>query len=237
MGSTGDNISASSASWTFSGPVATTFDDHVSKSVPGYSLGHQLICIYSDFFVSLPSKRIYDIGSSTGQLISILDNRHRDHNLEFVGIEPVQEMINQSQTNHCFRDNVSFLSGEIQDLTLEKSSIIISYYTLQFISPAYRQYIIQKIYDSLEWGGAFFFFEKVRGSDARFQDLTTQAYHEFKLEQGYSPEQIFNKSRSLKGVLEPYSVSANQDFLSRAGFHDFECIFKMYSFHGWLAIK
>ena len=109
MGSTGDNISASSASWTFSGPVATTFDDHVSKSVPGYSLGHQLICIYSDFFVSLPSKRIYDIGSSTGQLISILDNRHRDHNLEFVGIEPVQEMINQSQTNHCFRDNVSFL--------------------------------------------------------------------------------------------------------------------------------
>ena len=41
--------------------------------------------------------------------------------------------------------------------------------------------------------------EKVRGPDARFQDILNQAYIEFKLSQGFSESQIINKSKSLKG--------------------------------------
>ena len=85
-------------------------------------------------------------------------------------------------------------------------------------------------------GGGFFLFEKVRSPDARFQDYATQTYHEFKLNNGYSMSEIVNKSRSLKGILEPFTLEANQDFMKRAGFKDID-YFQSICFTGWLAIK
>ena len=65
----GDFINNDLSSWSFEDNVPTNFDKHVSRSVPGYQEGHELISLYSDFFINLPSKRVYDIGSSTGSLI------------------------------------------------------------------------------------------------------------------------------------------------------------------------
>ena len=110
-------------------------------------------------------------------------------------------------------------------------------YTIQFISPKKRQFLINKIFDGLNWGGAFFFIEKVRGSDARFQDILNQIYTEYKLSKGYTPGEIINKSRSLKGILEPFSTKGNIDLLKRAGFKDIISIFKYACFEGFLAIK
>ena len=80
-------------------------------------------------------------------------------------------------------------------------------------------------------------FEYVRGREARFQDLSVALYNEFKLSNRYSPSQIFNKTRSLKGVLEPFSTKGNCELLDRAGFKDYMNIFKYVCFSGFLAIK
>ena len=79
--------------------------------------------------------------------------------------------------------------------------------------------------------------EKVRGPDARFQDIFNQTYMEYKLSKGYTPDQILNKSRSLKSVLEPFSTKGNLDLLKRAGFKDIVTVFKYSCFEGYLAIK
>ena len=79
--------------------------------------------------------------------------------------------------------------------------------------------------------------EKVRGPDARFQDILNQVYIEFKLSQGFSESQIINKSKSLKGILEPFSTKGNLDLLKRAGFKDVLTVFKYACFEGFLAIK
>ena len=112
-----------------------------------------------------------------------------------------------------------------------------AYYTIQFIKPRFRQDLINAIYEKLNWGGGFFFFEKVRGSDARFQDMLNSIYLEYKKEIGYSNEEIINKMMSLKGVLEPYTSNENYNFLVRAGFKDICVIFKNLCFEGVLAIK
>ena len=59
----GDSINAGNASWTFSGEVVNTFEDHISKSVPFYNQGHDLICQLSDFFI-----RLIHIATSLGLL-------------------------------------------------------------------------------------------------------------------------------------------------------------------------
>ena len=97
--------------------------------------------------------------------------------------------------------------------------------------------IINKIYKSLNWGGAFIIFEKTRGSDARFQDIFTTLYADYKLQQGYSPSEIIGKTRSLKGVLEPFSSQGNLDMLRRAGFKDIITVMKYLGFEGCLCIK
>ena len=60
---------------------------------------------------------------------------------------------------------------------------------------------------------------------------------DYKLDQGFSAGEIINKSRSLKGIMEPFSTNGNIQLLKRAGFKDIVTIFKFTSFEGILAIK
>ena len=100
-----------------------------------------------------------------------------------------------------------------------------------------KNFLPNNIYESLNWGGAFLLFEKIRGADARFQDIYSSIYQDFKVLQGYSDEEILTKQRSLKGVLEPFSNQGNIGLLKRAGFKDITTIFQWVCFQGYLCIK
>ena len=154
-----------------------------------------------------------------------------------MGIDVEKDMINFANKNSNKTKNTKFIKKDILNFKFKKSDLIISYYTTQFIKPRDRQKLFNKIYKSLNWGGAFVMFEKVRANDARFQDISTALYNEFKLQNKYSPSEIFNKTRSLKGILEPFSIKGNCDMLERAGFEDYLEIFKYICFSGFLAIK
>lgn len=237
---TGDSIVAGNANWVFSGEVAQHFDDHVSKSVPLYDAGHELICGVSDFFIGAGSVA-YELGCSTGTLSFRLAERNRAKTgARFVGIDIEAEMVAKANEKRAAKglDNVSFIADDIFQAELEPADLIVAYYTVQFVRPAVRQALIDKIYSSLNWGGCFVMFEKVRGPDARFQDMLTQMYtYDYKLSQGYNAEEIVSKARSLKGVLEPFSTQGNVDLLNRSGFKDVTTIMKYICFEGFVAIK
>ena len=126
---------------------------------------------------------------------------------------------------------------DISKFKLKKSDFIISYYTIQFIQPKKRQELLDKIYKSLNWGGALIFVEKVRSYDARTQDQMSNIYEEFKAQNGFTLKEIINKKKSLKGILEPFSSKANIDMLKRAGFIDISTVAKFVGFEFFLAIK
>ena len=235
MTDVGQNIDAKNAQWSFSGDVAKTFSEHVKLSVPLYSEGQELTANVSEFFISKNSV-IYDLGCSLGTLTSMLADRHISKSARVFGIDNEKDMINEAQKINK-RKNIKFFADDIVSMEFEKSNFISCYYTIQFIHPSVRQIVFEKIYDSLNWGGGFVLFEKVRSNDARFQDYITQLYNEFKLKQGFTPDNIISKSLSLKSVLEPFSTQGNIDMLKRAGFKDIITIQKYLSFEGFLAIK
>lgn len=236
MSDVGDKIKTSNANWRFNEDVVPGFDSHVSKSVPLYKEGHDLISKISDFFIS-DNSICYEIGCSTGSLLKILDERNSKTNVSFIGIDSEQAMANYAKEKCKSSSSISIINNDAVDFEFEKCDLIISYYTMQFIKPRYRQILIDKIYKSLNWGGAFILFEKVRAPDARFQDISTALYTDFKIENNYTPDEIINKTKSLKGVLEPFSSKANEDLLKRAGFEDFMTVMKYVCFQGFLAIK
>ena len=170
LNQTGDNIKANISSWSFHGDTAKTFEAHISKSVPGYEEGQALIASYSDFFINLTPKRIYDLGCSTGNLLEKIEARHPNKALKYIGIDEVPKMIEIAKKRK-FIDSTkfNFECKDILSLDFKEASIITSYYTLQFILPSVRQDLVNKIYNSLACGGAFFIFEKTRGSTVDFK--------------------------------------------------------------------
>jgi len=237
MKNTGDNIYSESGLWSFGGDTPSKFDDHVSKSVPLYEEGHQLICALSEFFVP-QNGNVLHIGSSTGVLTDKVANTLKSRNANIKGLEIENEMIKEAE-NRRYENEINFINEDINiyDMGENCHNLIISYYTIQFIHPSLRQNIINRIYQSLMWGGAFIMFEKVRGSDARFQDIFNSLYQDYKLTKGYTSDEIIAKQRSLKSILEPFSREGNIDMLKRAGFLDIESIMKYTCFEGFLAIK
>jgi len=232
----GDDLRAGNSAWNFKGSVAKNFQSHISRSIPNYSKGQELVTQVSDFFIKKDSI-CYELGCSTGALTNLLAKRHvLKKQVKFVGIDIEKDMIRQANKKKS-NSNIKFVCDDVAKYKLKKSDLIISYYTTQFIRLSDRQILFKKIFSSLKWGGAFILFEKVRARDARFQDMTAELYNEFKLDNGYSPTEIFSKARSLKGVLEPFSTKGNCELLDRAGFKDYMTIFKYICFTGFLAIK
>ncbi len=233
----GQKIAAENAGWTFGANVPDTFVDHIRLSVPLYDSGHDLICQLTDFFVKNDSV-VYEIGTSTGELIrKMAEHNARKSGARFIGMDVEPAMVKAAE-KHCAEvPAITILNADARHLDMEKADMIVSYYTMQFVPPRYRQELFDKIYANLNWGGAFVMFEKVRGPDARFQDIISQLYNDFKTRNGFSAEEIVEKSRSLKGVLEPFSTQGNLDLMARAGFKDVVSIQKYLCFEGFLAIK
>jgi tRNA (cmo5U34)-methyltransferase len=233
----GQNIETQRAGWRFDGSVADTFVDHVRQSVPLYDEGHDLVCQLSDFFVHDDSV-CYEVGASTGQLLRQLAERHASKpKVRWIGIDPIEPMIEKAR-EHCEGvDNIELVVDNALTFDYEKADLIVSYYCIQFIHPKHRQALFDRIYERLNWGGALILFEKVRGPDARFQDMMVSLYNDFKVRQGFDAGEILNKTSSLKGVLEPFSREGNLGLMQRAGFTDIATLMKYVCFEGFVAIK
>lgn len=236
MTNVGDEIEAGNANWSFGGAISEHFDQHINKSIPFYKTSHELGVSISDFFLGDGSV-CYDLGCSTGTLLTRLVNHHPEKRIQFIGIDIEPEMVGYAQSLCVEYSNVEVRCESLLDVELEKADLILVYYTMQFIKPKHRQQLFNRIYEALNWGGGFLLFEKVRSPDARFQDMMTTLYTDYKLNQGYSGQEIIAKNRSLKGVLEPFSTAGNLGLLERAGFVDITTVMKYLCFEGFLAIK
>lgn len=236
MDKVGSGILAENANWKFSGDVHENFDGHIEKSVPFYKECHELGVKIADFFLA-DGSLAYDLGCSTASFTVQLAERNKNKKVRIVGIDSIAEMAAAAAKKAARYPGVKIVHSDILDFEFEPCDFISSYYTIQFIRPANRQMVFNRIYSALNWGGGFLWLEKVRASDARFQDMMAQLYVDYKIEQGFDTNEIIGKSRSLKGVLEPFSTQGNLDLAKRAGFVDVMTVFKYMCWEGFLAIK
>lgn len=229
-------IKLENSGWNFSGNVPQNFDKHISKSIPLYKESHYIGLLISDFFIP-ENGFVCDLGCSTGTFISSLAERHSNKKFKINGYDEIKGMTQIAKKNCKKHSRIKIIKENILNIKLKNLNYITSFFTIQFIHPSKRQKLFNNIYNGLEWGGGFLFFEKVRAQDARFQDMANQIYTEIKINNGFSDSEIINKTRSLKGVMEPFSSTANVQLAKRSGFKDIMSVFKYINFEGFLAIK
>ncbi|WP_326830232.1 methyltransferase domain-containing protein [Streptosporangium sp. NBC_01810] len=230
----GDGIAARPGGWRFSGAAAHHFDEHAARSIPAYTLGHDLIVSLSDFFVR-PGGRVYDVGCSTGALTARLAARHPSATVVGVDVEP--DMTAVARLRLAEVAGAEVVDADAASYDFQRADLVVAYYTLQFTPVERRAALVARLAAAVRPGGALLVFEKTLAATARMQDLAAQAYAEHKLSGGYSPSEILAKAHSLRGVLTPLTSAQNVAMLHRAGLESVEVVHRHLLFEGYLAIR
>ena len=232
----GDKISMVTSGWSFD-HINKKFDKHILRSVPFYEEFHRISLKLSEFFIGEKTS-ILDIGCSTGTLLNDFSSKYpkKNYKIEFIGIDPVSSMIRAAKKKNKDK-RVKFITKSLLDTNFKNFDFITSVLTIQFIHPSQRQSAYKKIYHSLKRGGAFLVFEKIRAENSKFEDINTGIYFDFKRSNGFSEEEINQKTLSLRGKMECFTPSENVAFLKKAGFSKVSNVFKWFCFEGNLCIK
>lgn len=244
--------------WEFNEPVASVFDNMLQNSIPSYDRMRDLTYRLGRQFVT-PGTAIVDLGASLGRAIEPFCKEFGPYNYHHCADAPEDDhetgnhyslyeiapaMRERLMTNDVLGAAKAKLEYEsLVDVDTFRfdgqvnCSLILSVLTLQFTPIEHRQHILEKVYDSLEKGGAFILVEKVLGDDNFLDRLLVDTYYQMKGDNGYSQESIATKRKSLEGVLVPVKAAWNEELLRKSGFNRVECFYRDLNFAGWIAIK
>ncbi|MCC0705112.1 methyltransferase domain-containing protein [Clostridioides sp. ES-S-0049-02] len=218
--------------WKFNEAVAEQFDEHVRKSVYMYDDFQKNIIKMSKFFI-YNNSNVLDVGTSTGELLFGL---HDDNfNCNWIGIDTELAMVNKAKKK--LGDNFKIEVADILNYKMNNCSIITMMLVLQFIKNNEKQLAINNIYNALNKGGAFFFVDKIKTNISDINDLYNDIYYDFKIEKGFTFEEIINKNKSLRGVQKTITLEENIKLIKNAGFNKIDIFQKYNNFVGILAIK
>lgn len=228
-------------SWKFDDAVSRVFDSHVSKSVPLYDAGHDLVLRLSDYYMAENSV-CYEVGCSTGTLSLKLAQRHKEKNgVMVVGIDPSESMIDVAieKAIAAGSENLNFFCNDALCFDFGPSDFIVMYYVCQFIPPKNRLEMLKAAYKSLNPGGALILFEKIREDNSEHNECISQIYMDYKSDQGFESDEILSKTRSLKGVMKTFTRGMNSSLLEDAGFDpgNITPVMKYMQFEGYLIGK
>lgn len=220
----------------FDEEVAGVFDDMISRSIPGYE--NILELTLSTLSEYVDSGRITDIGCSTANLLIGLSKRLKDRDIELIGIDDSEYMIEVAAKKAAiYEADIKLLKLDAISQELPKSKAFVANFTLQFIRPIIREQLVQKIFDSLEDGGIFLFAEKLISEDKKLNKFLIDSYHDYKKNRGYSELEIMRKREALENVLVPYTQKENETLCKKAGFAYVETLYRWCNFALFVAIK
>jgi tRNA (cmo5U34)-methyltransferase len=223
----------------FDEAVVRVFPDMIQRSVPGYSAIISAIGLLAGRFAREHSV-CYDLGCSLGAATLSMRHQIDADNCRIIAVDNSSAMVTRFQEalqKDQAKIPVEILCADIREVAIEKASIVVLNFTLQFIPLEDRFDFLQKIYDGLLPGGILILSEKLKFDDDRQQELQTQMHHAFKKAQGYSELEISQKRSALENVLIPETFSRHQCRLQQVGFSSAEVWFQYFNFASMIALK
>jgi len=225
--------------FVFDDKVASVFEDMISRSVPGYATVIAMTRVIAAEYATA-SSNCYDLGCSLGA--STLAMRHgiQTENCRIISVDNSAAMVEKCKkiiTDDASTTPVEVILADILDIDIENASVAVMNFVLQFLSPARRDEMIQKIYDGMNDGGVFVLSEKITYPDETEEDFQVTMHHDFKRLHGYSDLEVSQKRKSLENVLIPDTLETHLQRLRDAGFKKSYVWFKCFNFVSLAAFK
>ncbi|MEE4638252.1 MAG: carboxy-S-adenosyl-L-methionine synthase CmoA [Wenzhouxiangella sp.] len=226
------------APFRFSESVVRVFPDMIERSVPGYRQLLELTPLMVRHAV-MPETRIYDLGCSLGAATLAARRAVQAPGVEILAVDNSPQMIARCR-QIVAEDNsivpVEVIEADLCSVPIEQASVVIMYFTLQFIEPAMRAELLGRIAAGLHPGGVLLLAEKLRFGD-REQAWMDEQHHAFKRAQGYSDLEIARKRQALENVLIADDRETHHRRLRAAGFDQVIDWFQCLNFACFVAIR
>jgi tRNA (cmo5U34)-methyltransferase len=220
----------------FNETVAGVFQDMISRSVPGYALLLRMIGLYASIFVQ-PGSRVYDLGCSLGEASLVIADQSAGIDRDIIAVDSSSAMIDKCRQHPDTAEDIEWRCADIRATNINNASMVVLNLTLQFLPPAERLALLQKIFNGLRPGGVLVLSEKVVFADASENQRMQQLYQGFKKTMGYSDLEISQKRNALENVLIADDEQQHQERLKTAGFGEIYQCFRGFNFVSYLAIK
>jgi len=230
---------ADTGDFVFDERVVRVFPDMIRRSVPGYTLVLQMIGLLAHRYVQADSQ-VYDLGCSLGAATLAMRQATGAAGVRFIGVDNSPAMIQRCRERLESLGGeaaVDWVLGDIRTVVVSNASMTVLNYTLQFVEPQQRQFVLQRIAAGTRPGGILVLSEKICFDDPAVQELQTNLHHEFKRAQGYSALEIARKRGALERVLQPDSDARHRQRLEEAGWQRAVCFFQACNFASYLAFR
>lgn len=218
---------------------AAAFDEHINSSIRGYTDLRSDACQFSQYFIQ-KNTRVVDIGCSSGEFLRSVRDFHakRFGSVRYTGYD-IEDGFSDSWKRHR-ASNVGFRKADVRTTAdaFKNTSVVFSLFTLQFLPEKDRLPLVKRIYEGLNEGGAFILSEKVQAKNARFQEMLTFIYYDFK-KRNFSEKDILDKERSIRDQMKLWSEYKIFEMLQAAGFRssNVQLFWRNHLFVGIVAFK
>lgn len=225
------------AGFAFDEKVAGVFDDMIRRSVPGYATILSAIGLLAERFAQ-PDSNLYDLGCSLGAATLAMRAKVNQPGARIVAVDSSAPMLERCRAHmeNTPGAPVEIIHADIRNVPIERASVVVLNFTLQFVPPDERLPLLARIRQGLLPGGVLILSEKLAFSDPRQEALFTDMHHAFKQAQGYSALEISQKRTALENVLIPETLEQHRDRLRQAGFSSAEVWFQYFNFASLIAL-
>lgn len=224
--------------------VTAVFSDMIRRSVPGYQELIALLGLFGRKYIS-DNSQIYDLGCSLGAASAAVIDRTDAKGCRLILVDNSEEMIKRCRENlqalttpiHSTQLHKEWRCSDIRNIEIERASLVLLNFTLQFIPPEDREEMLASIYKGMLPGGAVIVSEKIIFNDPQQQEILESLQQQFKRENGYSDLEIAQKRSALEQVLIPESREQHIERLQHCGFSQVNIWYQCLNFISIVAIK
>lgn len=223
----------------FSERVVRVFPDMIERSVPGY----RLLLDYTPIVVRRavrPNTNIYDLGCSLGAATLAARRAVQADGVAIVAVDdslPMVERCRELVAADNSRVPVDVVHADIRDVSVDNASLVLLFFTLQFLPIAARDALVARIHAGLVEGGVLLLAEKLAFASPRRQQWMDDHHADFKRAQGYSDLEIARKRQALEHVLVPDTRETHHARLEQAGFSEVHDWFQAFNFACIAAVR
>lgn len=177
--------------------VVSVFPDMIYRSIPNYAGLLQLISVLSQNFLQDKTSTVYDLGASLGAAsLAVLKTCPKAKIIAVDNSLAMHKRLSDYLLGAGI-GNIKAVCADILTIDFEIADLFLLNFVMQFIDLNKRDFLLNKIYQSLNKGGVVFLSEKTKSNNS----LLIKLHENFKKNNGYSELAISQKRESLEKVM------------------------------------
>lgn len=242
--------------FTFDSEVSQIFENMAIRSIPMYAEMHRLHAKLAVEHIKRRRRGVHvtvDVGASRATFFKnicmqagydLAGDPMKEHNVRMIAVDTSPYMLGHISRDLPFVETYEMqaqeLVQELLPLIPGGADIICLHYVLQFIPRSYKEIVLRQCSKCLRKNGLLFIGQKDASPEdghKMIEDVLKEEYIQFRQDNGYTVQEIDEKTRALKGAMWLNSGQRLKNMVYKSGFGKIVETTRWGHFSSWVAVK